>query len=84
MILNDLLPPSVYFRFNPFLTELLSMDECQPEKLDLLKKDALMYIRRNEEKFQDAAAALLLQRTLYQKMNDWVNEKCVEYSNRYN
>ena len=84
MILNDLLPPSVYFRFNPFVTQLLSMDECQPEKLDLLKQDALMYIRRNEEKFREAANALVKEKTIYQKANDWINEKCVEYSNRYN
>lgn len=60
------------------------MDECQPEKLVLLKKDALMYIRRNEEKFEEAAAALLKQKTTCQKLNDWLNEKSVEYSKRYN
>lgn len=83
LILNDLLPPSVYFRFNPYVTELLSMDEYQPEKLALMQKDALMYIRRNEEKFQEAATALTKERTTLQKFKDWVSLQSVLYANRF-
>ncbi|XP_053984774.1 calcium-independent phospholipase A2-gamma-like isoform X2 [Hylaeus volcanicus] len=71
-MLNDLLPEHVYFRFNPYLTEMLSMVEIRPEKITQLEQDAKMYIRRNEEKFQKAAKVLLERRQIQQKVMDWI------------
>ncbi|XP_071654074.1 calcium-independent phospholipase A2-gamma isoform X1 [Temnothorax longispinosus] len=71
-MLNDLLPDHVYFRFNPYLTEMLSMVEIRPEKISLMEQDARMYVRRNEEKFQKAATALLEKRRIQQKVTDWI------------
>ncbi|KAG7189897.1 hypothetical protein KM043_006067 [Ampulex compressa] len=71
-MLNDLLPDHVYFRFNPYLTEMLSMVEIRPEKLGQLEQDAKMYIRRNEDKFQKAAIALSEKRQIQQKLADWI------------
>lgn len=45
-ILSDLMSPGTYFRFNPYLTEMISMTECNAEKLQQIEKDALMYFRR--------------------------------------
>lgn len=71
-MLNDLLPDHIYFRFNPYLTEMLSMVEIRPEKISLMEQDAKMYIRRNEEKFQKAATVLLEKRRITQKIADWI------------
>ncbi|KAJ8925966.1 hypothetical protein NQ315_009819 [Exocentrus adspersus] len=72
-MLSDLLPPNVYYRFNPYLTEMLDMAEIDPNKLEQLKRDALMYLRRNEDKFHDAVQALSASKSATQKLVDWVN-----------
>lgn len=74
-MLNDLLPPNCYYRFNPYLTEMIEMSENRPEKLAQLEGDALMYLHRNEDKFQSAAKRLLEPRTFSQKIIDWVQLK---------
>ncbi|XP_011872026.1 PREDICTED: calcium-independent phospholipase A2-gamma-like isoform X2 [Vollenhovia emeryi] len=71
-MLNDLLPDHIYFRFNPYLTEMMSMVEIRPEKISLMEQDARMYVRRNEEKFQKAATALLEKRQIQQRVADWI------------
>ncbi|KYN17033.1 Calcium-independent phospholipase A2-gamma [Trachymyrmex cornetzi] len=71
-MLNDLLPDHIYFRFNPYLTEMLSMVEIRPDKISQMEQDARMYVRRNEEKFQMAATALLEKRQIQQKVVDWI------------
>ncbi|CAH0552149.1 unnamed protein product [Brassicogethes aeneus] len=72
-ILNDLLPPNIYYRFNPYLTEMISMVETDSKKLQQLKRDALMYLRRNEDKFQEAACALTMEKSYMQKLKDYIN-----------
>ncbi|KAF2900576.1 hypothetical protein ILUMI_05618 [Ignelater luminosus] len=74
-MLNDLLPGNVYFRFNPYLTEMLNMAEIDPKKLEQLQRDALMYLRRNEDKFQEAAKVLCQMKGPTQKALDWINLK---------
>ncbi|XP_017891193.1 calcium-independent phospholipase A2-gamma-like isoform X2 [Ceratina calcarata] len=71
-MLNDLLPGHIYFRFNPYLTEMLSMVETRPEKISQLEQDARMYIRRNEEKFQKAAVVLMQRKNVPRKIMDWI------------
>lgn len=78
-MLNDLLPGDVYYRFNPYLTEMLPMTEIEPKKIEQLEMDALMYLRRNEDKFQQAARKLIEPKTHTQQMLDWLNLKQQRY-----
>lgn len=78
-MLNDLLPDNVYYRFNPYLTEMLSMTEIDQKKIESLERDVIMYLRRNEDKFQAAARALTQERSLHRKVGDWLGEKSEMY-----
>lgn len=71
-MLHDLLPSDVYFRFNPYVNEVAGMDEIRADKLEQLERDAIMYGRRNEEKFQQVAATLTQPRSHVQKGQDWL------------
>lgn len=76
-ILSDLMPPRQYFRFNPYLTEMISMTEYREEKLKQIEKDALMYFRRNEDKFEELAEKLLLPRSSISLVNDFITRKII-------
>ncbi len=44
----------IYYRFNPYLTEYLSIDETRSEKFQLMRESTQMYMRRNDGKVRDA------------------------------
>ncbi|XP_041972388.1 uncharacterized protein LOC121728304 [Aricia agestis] len=75
LVLNDLLPPGHYYRFNPPLMEECAMDEINPEKLQHMITDTQAYIRRNQHKFEQAAAMLIRKRTISQRLFDYVHHK---------
>ncbi|XP_066149035.1 calcium-independent phospholipase A2-gamma-like isoform X2 [Euwallacea fornicatus] len=70
IMLSDLLPETVYYRFNPYLTEVIGMVETDLEKQKQMKRDTLMYLRRNEDKFQEAGKTLMLGKTLGQRIGE--------------
>ncbi|CAH1126701.1 unnamed protein product [Ceutorhynchus assimilis] len=73
IMLSDLLPDDVYYRFNPFLTEVIGIVETDSEKQKQIKRDALMYLRRNDDKFQQVAKTLMQQKSVSQKMKEKAN-----------
>lgn len=75
---NDLLSPGTYFRFNPYLSEPFTLDETRPEKMDRLRMDAQMYLRRNDRKFAHAADRLVQPRSLTQKCKDYLKDNIQE------
>lgn len=54
-VLHDLLPPKVYYRFNPYLSEISGLDETDPIRWQRMLDDVEMYIRKNERKMEEAA-----------------------------
>ncbi|CAG9568700.1 unnamed protein product [Danaus chrysippus] len=75
LVMNDLLPPGNYYRFNPPLMEECAMDEINPEKLQNMITDTMAYIRRNQHKFEQAAAMLVRKRTATQKIMDYLTHR---------
>lgn len=74
-ILSDLMAPGSYFRFNPYLTNMVKMVETDPAKWAQLEKDALMYFRRNEDKFEHVAEMLTKPKTFMKIASEYVTEK---------
>lgn len=74
-VLQDLLPPSSYYRFNPLLSDAVALDDARPERLQLLVDDTLRFIDKNGEQFERAADSMLRQKTASQKMQEWYTEQ---------
>lgn len=74
-MLADLLPENTYFRFNPYLTEMCNIEETDPQKLEQMERDAIMYLRRNDDKFKEAAQNLNKSKHIYYRFFDWVSLK---------
>ncbi|XP_071071327.1 calcium-independent phospholipase A2-gamma isoform X2 [Dasypus novemcinctus] len=79
IMLDSLLPPDTYFRFNPVICENIPLDESRNEKLDQLQLEGLKYIERNEEKMIKVAKILRQEKTTLQKINDWIKLKSDMY-----
>ncbi|XP_015993542.2 calcium-independent phospholipase A2-gamma isoform X2 [Rousettus aegyptiacus] len=79
IMLDGLLPPDTYFRFNPVMCENIPLDESRNEKLDQLQLEGMQYIERNEEKVKKLAEILSQEKTTLQKINDWIKLKTDMY-----
>lgn len=79
VMLDGLLPPDTYFRFNPVMCENIPLDESRNEKLDQLQLEGMKYIERNEEKMNKLARILRQEKTTLQKINDWIKLKSDMY-----
>lgn len=73
-VLRDLLPPSVYFRFNPLLSDSVALDDAKPERLQLLMDDAMRFIDKHGDEFQRAADSLKQEKTMAQKAQQWYKQ----------
>ncbi|XP_050179912.1 calcium-independent phospholipase A2-gamma [Myiozetetes cayanensis] len=78
-MLDALLPPDTYFRFNPLMNEDIALDESRKEKLNQLQTDGIRYLERNEEKLRKAAKILTQEKTALQRLQDWMRLKADMY-----
>lgn len=53
---------------------MIPMTECDEQKLKQAEKDALMYFRRNEDKFEDLAEMLTKPRSNMSLFKDFINK----------
>ncbi|XP_064278477.1 calcium-independent phospholipase A2-gamma isoform X2 [Passer domesticus] len=78
-MLDALLPPDTYFRFNPLMNEDIPLDESRKEKLNQLQTDGIRYLERNEEKLKKAAKILTQEKSALQRFRDWMKLKADMY-----
>lgn len=78
-MLDALLPPDTYFRFNPLMNEDIPLDESRKEKLNQLQTDGIRYLERNEEKLRKAAKILTQEKSAWQRFQDWLKLKADMY-----
>uniref|UniRef100_A0A8C4R786 Patatin-like phospholipase domain containing 8 n=1 Tax=Eptatretus burgeri TaxID=7764 RepID=A0A8C4R786_EPTBU len=74
-LLDGLLPPDTYFRFNPLTGTDVALDERRVERLEQLRLDTEAYLSRNSNKLSRAAARLTKPRRPLQRLADWLQLK---------
>lgn len=78
-MLDALLPPDTYFRFNPYMSEEIALDESRRERLNFLQSESERYLDRNTEKLQKAASVLCQEKSTIQRLAEWANLKADMY-----
>lgn len=78
-MLDALLPPNTYFRFNPYMSEDVPLDENKQERLDFLQAESRRYLERNENKLKKAASVLAQEKGVVQKLAEWAQLKADLY-----
>ncbi|XP_012734321.2 calcium-independent phospholipase A2-gamma isoform X1 [Fundulus heteroclitus] len=78
-MLDALLPPDTYFRFNPYMSEDVPLNESRVEKLNLLKGEGERYLERNEAKLKKAARVLGQEKGVIQRLAEWAKLKADMY-----
>ncbi|XP_072528308.1 calcium-independent phospholipase A2-gamma-like [Salminus brasiliensis] len=78
-MLDALLPPHTYFRFNPYMSEEVALDESRSEKLNQLQAEGMRYLECNEEKLKRAIRTLAQEKSSAQRLLEWVQLKARMY-----
>lgn len=78
-MLDALLPPDTYFRFNAYMSEDIQLNENRVEKLNFLKSEGERYLERNEAKLRKAASILGQEKSTMQRLAEWAKLKADMY-----
>ena len=70
--LNDVTKTGSYFRLNPYMSHMYTLDEIDPKKLKQMKEDAQLYLRKNKGKLNALTVALVRKRSLWQRFKDFI------------
>ncbi|RXN17479.1 calcium-independent phospholipase A2-gamma-like protein [Labeo rohita] len=82
-MLDALLPPNTYFRFNPYMSEDVALDESREEKLVQMQTEGLQYLERNQEKLQRAVDELNRDKRSVQTLSEWLRLRALTYESFY-
>ncbi|XP_016418152.1 calcium-independent phospholipase A2-gamma isoform X2 [Sinocyclocheilus rhinocerous] len=82
-MLDALLPPNTYFRFNPYMSEDVALDESREEKLSQLQAEGLQYLERNQEKLQRAVSELTRDKSSTQRLSEWLRLRALMHQGFY-
>ncbi|XP_066525386.1 calcium-independent phospholipase A2-gamma [Hoplias malabaricus] len=78
-MLDALLPADTYFRFNPYMSEDIPLDENRAERLNFLQAEGQRYLERNETKLKKAASMLSQEKSTIQRLAEWAQLKADMY-----
>lgn len=81
-MLDAFLPADTYYRFNPYMSEDVSMDESRQEKLGLLQAEGARYLERNEHKLSKVARILTREKSPAHRVSEWARLRVDMYSGR--
>ncbi|XP_028308412.1 calcium-independent phospholipase A2-gamma-like [Gouania willdenowi] len=82
-LLDDLLAPDVYFRFNPMLSAVVSLDENRPGAMKQLHTDTQNYLERNQPKLARLCLVLGAERSTVSRTKDWMSERAWEMRQKF-
>ncbi|XP_022078388.1 calcium-independent phospholipase A2-gamma [Acanthochromis polyacanthus] len=74
-MLDALLPPDTYFRFNPYMSEDIPLNEHRGERLNFMKGEGERYLERNDGKLKKAASVLGQEKSTIQRLAEWAKLK---------
>ncbi|XP_011489199.1 calcium-independent phospholipase A2-gamma [Oryzias latipes] len=78
-MLDALLPPDTYFRFNPYMREDIPLNESREEKLNFLKSEGERYLECNVAKLKRTASVLGQEKGTVQRLAEWAKLKSDMY-----
>ncbi|XP_077400304.1 calcium-independent phospholipase A2-gamma [Vanacampus margaritifer] len=78
-MLDALLPPDTYFRFNPHMSEDVPLNEHRVDKLNFLMGEGERYLERNDAKLRKAAGVLTREKGGIQRLAEWAKLKADMY-----
>ncbi|CAG08668.1 unnamed protein product, partial [Tetraodon nigroviridis] len=79
-MLDAFLPPNTYFRFNPYMSEDIAMDDSRQERLKQLQTEGIRYLDRNAEKLKKVSHILTREKSSVQTLAEWARLKADMYN----
>lgn len=79
-MLDAFLPPNTYYRFNPYMSEDITMDDSRQERLRQLHSEGIRYLDRNEEKLKKVSHILSQEKSSVQRLAEWARLRADMYN----